>query len=120
MTTDPIVPAAVRLAAKRAFVRTTFQAYAATLGAGISVTVVLGIITGQVDIVATAVQFGVAVAAPPLAGLVAWLNVTSNGIPKDYADVVLVQQALATETAALADQESAVHRVQLRRDLKGE
>lgn len=114
MTTDPIVPAAVKIAAKRAFVRTTYQAYAATLGAGISATVILGIITGQVDAVATAVQFGVAVAAPPLAGLVAWLNVTSSGIPKDYTDVALVKQAVDDPGEAAADVEIAVQRVQHR------
>ncbi|MEW1990696.1 hypothetical protein [Microbacterium sp. NPDC078849] len=116
MSTDPIVPAAVRLAAKRAFVRTTYQAYAATLAAGISVTVVLGIVTGQIDVVATAVQFGVALAAPPLAGLVAWLNVTSNGIPKDYVDVALVEQAFATDEDARDRVQTAVQRVSLRRD----
>ena len=116
MSTDPIVPAAVKLAAKRMFVRTTFQAYAATLGAGVSATVILGIITGQVDPVATAVQFGVAVAAPPLAGLVAWLNVTSNGIPKDYTDVALVKQAVDEPAEAAADIDHAVQRVQFRSD----
>jgi len=111
MTIDPIIPAAVKLAAKRAFVRTTYQAYAATLGAGVSATVILGIITGQVDPVATAVQFGVAVAAPPLAGLVAWLNVTSNGIPKDYTDVALVKQAVNDPAKAASDIETAMQRV---------
>ena len=111
MSTESIVPAATRLAAKRAFVRTTFQAYAATLGAGISATVILGIVTGQVDPIATAVQFGVAVAAPPLAGLVAWLNVTSNGIPRDYSDVALVEQAEQGTEQTEADLSAAVRRV---------
>lgn len=110
-TIDPLVPAAVRLAAKRAFVRTTYQAYAATLGAGISATVILGIITGQLDPIATAIQAGVAIAAPPLAGLVAWLNVTSNGIPKDYTDVALVKQAVEPSPDAMIAVQNAVVRV---------
>lgn len=114
MSTESIVPAATRLAAKRAFVRTTFQAYAATLGAGISATVILGIVTGQIDPIATAVQFGVAVAAPPLAGLVAWLNVTSNGIPRDYTDVALVQQVAQDTAQSEADIEAAIRRVTAR------
>jgi hypothetical protein len=117
MTTDPIVPAAVKLAAKRAFIRTTFQAYAATLGAGISATLILGIVTRQVDPVATAVQFGVALAAPPLAGLVAWLNVTSKGIPDEYADATLVKQAVLDLAEADTNTDAAVQRVLLRRDL---
>lgn len=108
---DPIVPAAVKLAAKRAFVRTTLQAYAATLSAGISATVILGIIAGQVDLLTAAVQFGLAVVSPPIAGLAAWSNVTSNGIPKDYTDVALVRQAVNDPAEAAGDIETAMQRV---------
>jgi len=118
MTTDPLIPESVKLAAKRAFIRTTYQAYAATLGAGVSATVILGIVTGQVDPVATGVQFGVALAAPPLAGLVAWLNVTSKGIPDEYADVTLVKQAALPPSESATDIDAAVERVLLRRDLR--
>ena len=117
MSTDPIVPAAVKLAAKRAFVRTTYQAYAATLAAGISYAIIIGLVTGQVDPLATGIHFGVALASPPLAGLVAWLNVTSNGIPKDYTDVALVKQAVNDPDEAAGDIETAMQRVQFRSDL---
>lgn len=80
----PIIPAGVKLAAKRAFVRTTYQAYAATLSAGIAATAIIGIIRGEVDLVETAVYAGVAVLSPPVAGLAAYLSVSSKGIPEDY------------------------------------
>ena len=111
------MPAAVKLAAKRAFVRTTLQAYAATLSAGISATVILGLITGQVDALTTAVSVALAVASPPLAGLAAWSSVTSNGIPKDYTDVALVKQAVNDPDQAAGDVETAMQRVQRRADL---
>lgn len=118
MTTDPLVPAAVQLAAKRAFIRTLFQGYESVLAIGLSANIVLGLIRGEVDVLTLGVTAAVTVLAPPLAGLRSWLNITRNGIPKDYADVTLVQQAVVTQSEAIADQESAVQRVYLRRDLK--
>lgn len=118
MTTDPLVPAAVQLAAKRAFIRTMFQGYESVLAIGLSANIVLGLIRGEVDVLTLGVTAAVTVLAPPLAGLRSWLNITRNGIPKDYADVTLVQQAVVTQSEAIADQESAVQRVYLRRDLK--
>lgn len=90
---DQIIPAPVRLAAKRAFVRTTYQAYAATLGAGIAVTAILAIVRGDVDLIETAITAGVALASPPLAGLAAYLDVSSKGIPQDYVPAAIRQEA---------------------------
>lgn len=84
--TENIVPESVKLAAKRGFVRTTKQGYEATLAVGLSANVVLGLIQGEVDLVAAAVTTGVALIAPPLAGLRSWLSITRNGIPADYAE----------------------------------
>jgi len=60
------------------------------------------------------------VLSPPVAGLVSYLSITSDGMPKDYADATLVQQAVLTTSEAEADQQAATARVLLRRDLKGD
>lgn len=83
---DQIIPPEVKLAAKRAFVRTTTQAYAAVLATGVTATAVIAVIRGDIDFIETAVTAAVTISAPPLAGLVAYLNVTSKGIPSEYAD----------------------------------
>lgn len=85
---NAVVPQATRLAAKRGFVRTTAQSYAATLGGGITVTAVLAILTGQVDMLTAGVTLGIAVVSPPLAGLASYLSILSKGIPEVYADAV--------------------------------
>ncbi len=87
--TEKIVPESVKLAAKRGFVRTTMQGYEATLAVGLSANVILGLIQGEVDLVAAAVTTGVALIAPPLAGLRSWLSITRNGIPGEYAEAAL-------------------------------
>lgn len=116
--TDPIIPEATKLAAKRGFIRTTAQALSATLTTGISATVVLSVVTGQVDVIPTVVTLGVALVSPVIAGAASYLSIMSNGIPQDYTDVTLVAQAGLTTEASIADQDAAVSRV-LRRDLKG-
>lgn len=112
MTVDPIVPAAVKLAAKRGFIRTATQSLASVIPiAAIAIPTtgdaLLGLGLGAAGAIVTAI----------LAGSASALSIVSNGIPKDYADVTLVKQALATNTESIADQNAAVSRV-LRRDLK--
>ena len=116
---NSIVPDSVKLAAKRGMVRTTYQALAATLTTGVSATVVLGVVSGEVEVIPTAVTLAVALVSPFIAGAASYLSITANGIPKDYADVTLVQQAVLEPVEAAADQDAAVARVLLRRDLKG-
>lgn len=111
--TNAIVPAATKLAAKRGFIRTATQSLASVIPiAAITIPTtgdaLLGVGLAAAGAVATAV----------LAGAASALSIISNGIPKDYADVTLVQQAVVTQSEAIADQESAVQRVYLRRDLK--
>ena len=84
---DPTIPPTVVKAAKRGFIRTTAQAYATTLGGGITATVILGLVTGTVDPIVTAVTFGVAVVSPLLAGAASYLSIIANGVPVDYLDV---------------------------------
>ena len=79
-----IIPEHVRLAAKRAFVRTTYQGYAGTLSTGLSATVVMAVVNGEVDPTTAIVTAAVTVLAPPIAGLAAFLNISSQGIPDDY------------------------------------
>jgi hypothetical protein len=122
MTTDPIVPAATLLAAKRAFVRTMFQGYETVLAVGLSANLVVGLVRGEVDMLVLGVTAAVALISPPLAGLRSWLNITRNGIPEEYEDVALVKQATSSTAAAESDLESAMQRVTLnsdRLDLRG-
>lgn len=79
-----IIPEHVRLAAKRAFVRTTYQGYAGTLSTGLGATGVLAIINGEVETTTAIVTAVVTLLAPPVAGLAAYLNISSQGIPDDY------------------------------------
>ncbi|EYT61621.1 hypothetical protein [Microbacterium sp. UCD-TDU] len=113
--TDPIVPAATKLAAKRGFIRTATQSLASVIPiAAITIPTtgdaLLGVGLAAAGAVATAV----------LAGAASALSIISNGIPKDYADVTLVKQATIEPVEALANTDAAVSRVLLRRDLKGE
>lgn len=89
---DQIIPPAVKLAAKRGFIRTTAQALAATLTTGVSASVVLGIVSGEVDVVATAVTLGVALVSPVIAGAASYLSITANGIPGDYVPAAIDQE----------------------------
>lgn len=84
--TSPIIPAAVKLAARRGFVRTTAQAYAATLTTGISASVVLGIATGTVELVPTIVTLGISLVSPLIAGAASYLTITGKGIPDEYSN----------------------------------
>ena len=113
--TDAIVPAATKLAAKRGFIRTATQSLASVIPiAAITIPTtgdaLLGVGLAAAGAVATAV----------LAGAASALSIVSNGIPKDYADVTLVEQATIEPVEALANTDAAVSRVLLRRDLKGE
>lgn len=80
-----IVPPSTKIAAKRGFVRTTAQAYAATIPAGgISAAVLASAIEDPqpVQLVAAAIAW---LTAPVLAGTASYLSILSSGIPDDYA-----------------------------------
>lgn len=89
---DPIIPNSTKLAAKRGFIRTTAQAAAATLTTGVSASVVLGVATGQVELVPTVVTLGIALVSPLIAGAASYLSILSNGIPDDYTNAGVDQQ----------------------------
>lgn len=113
MNTDPIVPAAVRLAAKRGFIRTATQSLASV----IPITAIAIPTTGDALL---GVGLGVAgaIVTALLAGSASALSIVSKGIPEDYADVTLVKQAVLTPSESATDIDAAVERVAFRRNLR--
>ena len=90
MTIDQPIPAAVRLAAKRGFIRTTAQAYAATLTTGLpSATLIVSLIQDPTGWLLAGITVALALIAPLAAGVASYLSILSNGIPQDYATAVL-------------------------------
>jgi hypothetical protein len=89
---EPIVPGAVKLAAKRGFIRTTAQAYAASLPTALSAATVLAVVSGQVELVPTLITVGVGAVSPFLAGAASYLSIIARGLPEDYVPAA-VQQA---------------------------
>lgn len=79
-----LIPSNVKLAAKRAFVRTLYQAFAATLGGGITASAILSVINGEIDPVVVGVTLGVALVAPLIGAGAAYFDIASKGIPEDY------------------------------------
>lgn len=112
MTTS-VIPAALNLAAKRAFIRTTYQAYAATLTTGIpSAAAIVALIQDPTGWLLAGVTLALAVVSPPLAGLASFASIISKGLPADYGDVTLVGQAVVSESESVADQQAALARVE--------
>jgi len=81
---ENLIPEAVKIAAKRGFIRTTFQAYAATIPSGGISAAVLASVLDSPDPKAVLVTVAAALLSPPLAGLASYLSITSKGIPEDY------------------------------------
>ena len=79
-----VIPEHVRLAARRGFIRTTAQGYAATLTGGIAASGILAVVNGEVDYVTVGVTIGVALVSPLAAGLASYLSIISKGIPDEY------------------------------------
>ena len=85
MTDTSLVPTATVIAAKRGFIRTTAQAYAATLTTGIpSATAIVALIQDPTGWLLAGVTLGLALVSPPVAGLASYLSILSNGVPGDY------------------------------------
>lgn len=82
-----LIPLNTKRAAKRGFIRSTAQGYAATLSGGITVTAILAIVSGEIDLLTAGVTLGVALLSPLLAGLASYFSITSKGIPEDYEGV---------------------------------
>lgn len=85
MSTDKLIPANTKLAAKRGFIRTMSQGYASTLAVGVAATTVISLIQGELDPLVVGVTAGVALVSPLIAGAASYFDITSKGIPEDYA-----------------------------------
>lgn len=81
--TDEIVPAAAKLAAKRAFVRTTAQGYATSISASLILSAV-ALIQDSTNWLAVVVAVVTAIVTPLAAGAAAYWSWLSKGIPGDY------------------------------------
>lgn len=87
--TEMIIPANVHVAAKRAFLRTTAQAFAASVPTGgIAIASIVGLIT-EPDWIVIIATILAAILTPFLAGLSAYLNILSKGIPEAYIGEVV-------------------------------
>lgn len=82
--TTKLIPADAQIAAKRGFIRTTAQAYGTALAGGISSAVILGMVTGEVQLVPTLIVAGVTLVSPLIAGGASYFNILSRGIPAEY------------------------------------
>lgn len=80
MTDKTLVPDATKIAAKRAFLRTSTQA----LRASIPTYAITGLALSGADPVAVAWSVGAAVLSSFLAGAASYLSFLSAGIPGDY------------------------------------
>jgi len=88
-----VIPDAVRLAAHRAFVRTTCQAYAATLSAGLpSATAIVALIQDQSAWLLAGITVMLALVSPLAAGGTAYLQWIAKGLPDDYLPAAREQQ----------------------------
>lgn len=104
--TDPIIPAAVKRAAKRAFVRTLTQGYYNII-AGFSLSTlavgVLALIGGEVALLPAILNAAAFLFTPFVGATAAYLNITHNGIPEDYATATLARHSIYTPTEILTD-----------------
>ena len=81
-----VVPAAVRLAAKRGFLRTWSQSFAATIpSGGVSVAAVLGFIQEPDPLLIAAIVLS-SLLSPVLGGTASYFSILSSGIPEEYVE----------------------------------
>ena len=87
-----IIPPAVELAAKRGFLRTTAQAYAATLTTALpSATVIVATLQDPTAWLLAGITVGLALVSPIAAGAASYLSITAKGLPDDYLPAALDQ-----------------------------
>lgn len=115
MTTDPLIPAAVKLAAKRAALKTAAQA---ARGAGAAVVAAIGASLIGVDWLIVGATAGASVITVVWAAIDAYLDKINNGIPSEYSDVTLAKVSVQEPRQTEINVDHAVARVLLRSDLK--
>lgn len=109
-TKTALIPADVKVAAKRGFIRSTYQALAATIPTGgVSAAAIASLIRDPdpVLFVATGVA---ALLTPVLAGLASYFSITSNGIPGDYAPETTETGQVLVTGGGTVDPSNAVSR----------
>lgn len=79
-----LVPTSTHVAAKRGFLRTTSQAYAASIGTGAVSAAALVSLTQDPDPVVLICTAVAALISPILAGVASYLDILARGIPEDY------------------------------------
>ena len=83
-TVVELIPADVKVAAKRGFLRTTAQAYATSMAGGISATAIISLLSNSEPWLPIIVTWVVALVTPLLSGLASYFSILSRGIPADY------------------------------------
>lgn len=83
MSDEGLIPASVGRAAKRAFIRTTAQGYAASIPTAITSGSVSGAFN---DTSQTVVVVIAAVVSPFLAGAAAFFSMIGSGVPAEYKE----------------------------------
>ena len=97
-----VIPANVALAAKRGFVRTTSQAYATSLSAGLpGAAAIISFVqdTSPGKWLAVWITLGLALVSPLAAGLASYLSITSKGIPEAYLPELGTVEAVDTSAS---------------------
>lgn len=85
---EAVIPPAAKLAAKRAFWRTTAQGYATSITGSLIVSAV-SLITNQEDWLMVVVAIITAIVTPPAAGLAAYNQWLAKGIPDEYEEAAI-------------------------------
>jgi len=109
--TDPIVPAATKLAAKRGFVRTLSQGYYSAL-AGLTLSAVgiglIAVVHGEVDLLPTVVTVAAWLLSPVVGAAASYFDIMSKGIPGDYQTATLAKHSVLTTVEQATDVNHAV------------
>lgn len=87
MSENNAVPAATWLAARRGFIRTTSQAYAAAIPVGGINVAGLAALT-DLDTTALVLTAAAWLGSPLLAGVASFLSIVGSGVPDEYASAV--------------------------------
>lgn len=104
--TDPLIPAATRLAARRGFIRTFYQALASAIP-----TTAIALGTTREWWAGVALGVGGAVVSALLAGLASYWSICARGIPDDYQTATRAADSVAPAAVQLAAVQQAARTV---------
>lgn len=103
---EPVVPAATKLAAVRGFIRTASQSLAAVIPIA-----AVTIPTTSDAWIGIGLAVASALAGALLAGIASALSIISKGIPGEYTDVALATQSQMSPEERERDLQAALNRV---------